>query len=205
MSKLSRILIWLAASVLNGLMVWIIFTLFFIGNSGLAIVLAAFLFVADWAIFSSKGYPYRYTLFALFFLFILTIYPMYYTVKTSFTNYGTGHLFSREKAIDILLTDPSYNYEPKDSEFMDFSIYIKYDEEFKPTEDFLILLNNEKGKYLAEKPKVLKYDSTGSLLYSETSMYEINNDFVNTEENAYKIIRADSEDDSFIHSCNRKK
>ncbi|PWJ91207.1 carbohydrate ABC transporter membrane protein 1 (CUT1 family) [Oceanotoga teriensis] len=198
MSKLSRILIWLAASVLNGLMVWIIFTLFFIGNSGLAIVLAAFLFVADWAIFSSKGYPYRYTLFALFFLFILTIYPMYYTVKTSFTNYGTGHLFSREKAIDILLTDPSYNYEPKDSEFMDFSIYIKYDEEFKPTEDFLILLNNEKGKYLAEKPKVLEYDSTGSLLYSETSMYEINNDFVNTEENAYKIIRADSEDDSFI-------
>src|SRR6056297_2962637 len=140
MNKLFHLLVWLFIATMNGFIVCASATLFMLGNNGFAIVIALFLLLTDWAIFTKRGYPYRYTLPAMFFLFILTLYPMYYTVSTAFTNYGTGHLFSREQAIDILLTDSSYYFEPEESQYLDFSIYVKYDSELKPTEDFLILL-----------------------------------------------------------------
>jgi len=52
-----------------------------------------------------KGYPYRYMIPAMILLFILTLYPMYYTFRTAFTNYGTGHLFTRQQSIQKLLSD----------------------------------------------------------------------------------------------------
>ena len=95
MKVFKNVLIWLFIGVLNALLLWAIILLFTLANYGLGIVISVFLVITDWAIFSSKAYPYRYTLPALFFLFILTIYPIYYTIDTAFTNYGTGHLFTR--------------------------------------------------------------------------------------------------------------
>jgi maltose/maltodextrin transport system permease protein len=75
MKVFKNILIWLFIGVLNALLLWAIILLFTLANYGLGIVISVFLVITDWAIFSSKAYPYRYTLPALFFLFILTIYP----------------------------------------------------------------------------------------------------------------------------------
>ncbi|MGM0640463.1 MAG: ABC transporter permease subunit [Thermotogota bacterium] len=188
MNKLFHFLVWLFIATMNGFIVWAAATLFMLGNNGFAIVIALFLLLTDWAIFTKRGYPYRYTLPAMFFLFILTLYPMYYTVSTAFTNYGTGHLFSREQAIDILLTDTSYFFEPEESEFLDFSIYVKYDNELRPTEDFMILFKGEENKYLAPKPSVTEYDSEGNLTYAETNMRLIENNQVRIDDNQYELI-----------------
>jgi len=189
MNKLFHFLIWLFIATLNGFIVWAAATLFMLGNNGFAIVIALFLLLADWAIFTKKGYPYRYTLPALFFLFILTLYPMYYTVSTAFTNYGTGHLFSREQAIDILLTDSSYYYEPENADLLDFSIYVKYDDKLKPTDDFLILFDDGKNTYLATKPSVRDFDSQGNLIYAETNMKLVENNTATIKDSQYKLIK----------------
>ena len=44
--------------------------------------------------------PMKYLLPGVFFLAVFGIYPVLYTVYTSTTNYGTGHVLSRSQAID---------------------------------------------------------------------------------------------------------
>ena len=182
-------LIWTIISVLNALLVWSIIVLFLLANYGLGIVISAFLVLTDWAIFSKKAYPYRYTLPALFFLFILTIYPIYYTIDTAFTNYGTGHLFTRTNAIDTLLKDPTYYFEPENAKTYDFKVFVRYDEQYRPTEDFLLLLYDEDEMYLAEKPTILEYDSTGNLIYTESELFAVNNNMSEVDGSTYEIIR----------------
>ncbi|CEP78585.1 ABC transporter permease subunit [Defluviitoga tunisiensis] len=189
MKVFKNILIWLFIGVLNALLLWAIILLFTLANYGLGIVISVFLVITDWAIFSSKAYPYRYTLPALFFLFILTIYPIYYTIDTAFTNYGTGHLFTRTNAIDTLLTDSSYYYEPSDPKTLDFKVFVRYDEQYKPTEDFILLLYDQEDMYLAEKPLIRQWDSKNNLIYAESEMFKVQNDMVIKEGATYEIIR----------------
>ena len=85
MKKFLKFLMWSGVAILNAILVWFTFMLFALGNYSLAVTLGVFVAIADWAIFSKKGYPYRYTIAALFFLFVLTIYPMYYTIQIAFT------------------------------------------------------------------------------------------------------------------------
>lgn len=193
MNTLKKVLIWLFITVINVLLFWVFFTLLAFGNYGLGIVVGIFLAIADWAVFSKKGYPYRYTLPAMFFLFILTIYPMYYTIKTAFTDYGTGHLFTRDQAIQTLLTDPRFNYEPQDGKTLDFRVYVHYDEKFQPTEDFRILLYDNENIFITEKLSDIKYDSKGNSISAQTRMYKVQDDYVNLDSSSYKLIRSISE------------
>jgi len=189
MNKFTKFLIWIFIGVLNALLVWAILLLFILANYGLGVVISIFLVLTDWAIFSKKAYPYRYTLPALFFLFVLTIYPIYYTIDTSFTNYGTGHLFTRTNAIDTLLTDPTYYFEPEDPKTYDFKVFVRYDEQYKPTEDFLLFLYDDKNMYLSEKPVTLEYDSRGNLIYAESELFPVENDEININDTTYTLIR----------------
>ncbi|RAO98792.1 maltose ABC transporter permease [Petrotoga sp. 9PW.55.5.1] len=189
MKSFRTFLMWLFIAVMDALLIWAIFLLFILANYGLGITITVFLVITNWAIFSKKGYPYRYTLPALFFLFILTIYPIYYTIETSFTNYGTGHLFTRTNAIDTLLIDPTYYFEPENPKTYDFKVFVKYNEQYQPTEDFLLLLYDQENMYLSEKPTTLEYDSRGNLIYAESELYLITNEEISINNNTYRIIR----------------
>ncbi|MBM7560441.1 ABC transporter permease subunit [Marinitoga litoralis] len=173
MKVLGKLLLYTVIALMNAGLVWSIFILSGLGNYGLAVVIGAFVVLANLAIFSKKGYPYRYTLPAMFFLFVLTVYPIYYTVRTAFTNYGTGHLFTRDQAIQILLNDPNYLYEPDNANSYNFKIFIKQ-KDFKPTEDFLILLYNENEILLSEKPKDIVYDSKGNAKNASSELRILN-------------------------------
>ncbi|BBE30495.1 maltose ABC transporter permease [Tepiditoga spiralis] len=186
MKKFLKFLMWGGVAILNAILVWFTFMLFALGNYSLAVTLGVFVAIADWAIFSKKGYPYRYTIAALFFLFVLTIYPMYYTIQIAFTNYGTGHLFSRDQAIETLLTDTRFLYSPNNAEIYDFKIFVKYDEQYKPTEDFLVLLYNKEKSFLAKKPQNIQYDAKGNVKYAESELMPLKNDVF---DETYKIIK----------------
>ncbi|AEX86009.1 maltose ABC transporter permease [Marinitoga sp. 1135] len=175
MKFIGKALLYSFIALLNAGLIWTIFILSGLGNYGLAVVIAAFTILANIAIFSKKGYPYRYTLPAMFFLFILTVYPIYYTVKTAFTNYGTGHLFTRDQAIQILLEDPNYLYEPQNGENFNFKVFVVM-KDFKPTEDFLILLYNDDKLLLAQKPSEIKTDAKGNTKLAVSELYEISKD-----------------------------
>jgi ABC-type sugar transport system permease subunit len=49
-----------------------------------------------------QAYPFRWMAFGLGFLILFTIYPMVFTIYVAFTNYGDGHLLTKEQAIPII-------------------------------------------------------------------------------------------------------
>jgi len=56
---------------------------------------------------SEKRYPLRWLVPGLLFLAVMVLYPIGYTFISSFTNVGTGHMLSKEQALQQLL-DRSY-------------------------------------------------------------------------------------------------
>lgn len=148
---IKKLLSFFFIGLLNVFFFWIAFFLF---NNAYYVLGALFLvlvFLIDFFIFNPKGYPYRYVAPALVLLTVLVIYPIYFTVKTAFTNYGTGHYMSKEEAIERLLYDPVYTYEIE-NESVEYKVFVAYDGLTPIYNDFLILFKIEGNLFLAEKP-----------------------------------------------------
>ena len=79
--------IWIALYLLSA-EAYLVFVLLLLGA-----LLTNLLFVVP------KGYPYRYLLPAAFFMILLVVYPIVYTVYISVTNYGTGNILNKEQVI----------------------------------------------------------------------------------------------------------
>ncbi|MGB9789647.1 MAG: ABC transporter permease subunit [Thermotoga caldifontis] len=153
--ELKRFLSLCFIGLLNVFFFWIAF--FLLSNA--YYVLGAFflglVLLIDFFIFNPKGYPYRYVAPALVLLTILVIYPIYFTVKTAFTNYGTGHYMSKEEAIERLLYDPVYTYQIED-EAVEYKVFLAYDGLTPIYDDFLLLFKINGEIFIAEKPVPVK-------------------------------------------------
>ncbi|NLG19904.1 MAG: ABC transporter permease subunit [Actinomycetales bacterium] len=69
----------------------------------LMVILAAFVAMCILAVYSTRrAVPLKYLLPGLLFALALQIWPLVYTVSLSFTNYGDGHLISKEEAISAI-------------------------------------------------------------------------------------------------------
>ncbi|MDK2932000.1 MAG: arabinogalactan oligomer / maltooligosaccharide transport system permease protein [Bacillota bacterium] len=53
----------------------------------------------DYVFLARRAYPWRYLVPGLFFMAVMVVYPLCYTVLVAFTNYGTGHILSKDMAI----------------------------------------------------------------------------------------------------------
>jgi ABC-type sugar transport system permease subunit len=49
-----------------------------------------------------QAYPFRWMAIGLSFLILFVIYPMIFTIYVAFTNYGDGHLLTKEQAIPLI-------------------------------------------------------------------------------------------------------
>lgn len=49
-----------------------------------------------------SAYPFRWMAIGLSFLILFVIYPMIFTIYVAFTNYGDGHLLTKEQAIPLI-------------------------------------------------------------------------------------------------------
>ncbi len=113
---------------------------------GLGVTILVLLVLVDYFVLSPKGYPYRYMIPAITLLFILVLYPIYFTVKTAFTNYGTGHMMTREEAIRTLLYDPK-NLHPLEKEpSWRYAVYTSGN-------DFVVVFKRNGEKYLSFPPE----------------------------------------------------
>ncbi len=133
-------------SILNALVVWSSLSLLISGTlPGLGVTILILMIIIDYIVLSSKAYPYRYMIPALVLLLILVVYPIYFTVKTAFTNFGTGHMMTRQEAVEYILTDPSYTRVLENKPFWNYSVY-------KSDEDFLLIFHSKRGIFFSEKP-----------------------------------------------------
>jgi len=100
----------------------------------LIVVTINFVYLVD------KAYPMRYILPGTIFMVIFVVYPIFYTVYISFTNYGTGNILNKEQVVNQL-KDNYFN--PEDAEEFTFSTFKKENEK-----DFILLFENKKGEKL---------------------------------------------------------
>lgn len=143
MGKILRIVF---LGILNVIFIWA--ALFLYSNQAywvLALLLLGALLTN--AIFMwPRAYPYRYLLPATFFMILLVVYPIFYTVYISLTNYGTGNILNKEQVIDQL--QGRYTQEP-DAENYSFQAYRD------PMGDLWLVFTDSQGnKYLGHAGEV---------------------------------------------------
>lgn len=186
MKYLFKVVLWCLFVLMNIFFFW--GASFLIQNAyyEMGIVFFALLFLIDFFIFNPRAYPYRYIAPALVLLFILVLYPIYFTVKVAFTNYGTGHYMPRQEAIERLLYDPNYTYVIEEKSNSDYKIFVVYDG-ITPTQDFIILFKLDEKLYLAEKPEPIRRKGREVLL-SESVLYPISDEQVQVYDRTYQLI-----------------
>ncbi len=150
--------------------------------------LGAILFIAsfliDLFIINPRAYPYRYTIPALIFLLLLVVYPICFTIKTAFTNYGTGHIFTRQEAVERLLYDPNYTY-AESEEAIGFKVFSVF-EDSKPTDDFILLFDINGELYLGDVPSPSKQRGK-EILLREGKTYKVTSEEVNVDGKVFKL------------------
>lgn len=134
--------------------IWAGIYLFLNGGKILAGALVTGVLVINWIFLWEKTYPIRYMVPGLIFVFAFIVYPIGYTVYISFTNYGGGHLLSKEQAIDNI---ESQYYQPKNPMNFTFNAYKNEQGDIK-----LILTARQTDEvYLTGGTKLNKVDLTG--------------------------------------------
>jgi arabinogalactan oligomer/maltooligosaccharide transport system permease protein len=72
----------------------------------LAVAGVAFVVMVIVVVYATRRFiPVKYLLPGLVFLVTLQIWPIVYTVATAFTNYGDGHLISKQESIDSIVAN----------------------------------------------------------------------------------------------------
>ncbi len=71
----------------------------------LGIGIAVFTVITNIVFLSERLYPWRWVVPALAGMFLLVVYPIGYSVVVAFTNYGDGHLLTKQQVIDQHLAE----------------------------------------------------------------------------------------------------
>ena len=90
------------ALAIDALAIWFIYNLLTVEHYFLAIVIAIITIVGTIVILRENHYPLRWMMVGLALMTLFAIYPILFTVYIAFTNFGDGHLLSKEQAINQL-------------------------------------------------------------------------------------------------------
>jgi len=125
----------------------------------LAVIGVAFVAMAVLAVYGTKGaVPMKYLFPGLIFLVALQIWPIAYTVQTSFTNYGDGHKISKQESIDSIIANSVR--EVQGAPRYKLSVAVKDGSDIA-TGDAVFLLTDPQGKTLVGDLTGLKNLSDG--------------------------------------------
>ena len=84
---------------------WFVNKLFSLGYYPLAAAIVIIAIFVNIVLLLKAAYPLRWMVVGLVLMGLFTIYPILFTIWVSFTNYGEGHLITKEQAIDQLLKE----------------------------------------------------------------------------------------------------
>lgn len=111
---------------------WFLNRLYALGYLPLAAALLAILIFVNYVLLRQEAYPVRWMVLGLVFMALFTIYPILFTIWVSFTNYGEGHLVTKEQAIDLILKQKylpeagkAYNWTAFRSPEGDYALWLK--------------------------------------------------------------------------------
>jgi hypothetical protein len=97
-----RLLKFGAIIICDALIFWLVIRLFSLGYYPLVAVFVILTVFVNVVLLRKETYPLRWMVVGLVLMALFTIYPIFFTVWVSFTNYGEGHLITQQQAnIDI--------------------------------------------------------------------------------------------------------
>lgn len=124
--------------VIDLIMAFFAFKLFQMGYIPLGIVFVLIIALISFAFFVPKAHMFKWMAFGLAAWLLFSIFPIFYTVYNAFTNYGDGHLISKEQAIQQI---ESETYLPADSRT--FVSWIAYK---GSGDDYLLWVKDDAGE-----------------------------------------------------------
>jgi arabinogalactan oligomer/maltooligosaccharide transport system permease protein len=98
-SKLTRIIF---VVLFDAGSVWFIQNALAKGFDQLVIIISVITVMLNLIFLLPKAYPFRWLAIGLSFLILFTIYPIIFTIYVAFTNYGDGHLLTKEQALPLI-------------------------------------------------------------------------------------------------------
>ena len=111
---------------------WFLNKLVSLGYLPLSAVILVLLLLVNFVLLRRETYPVRWMVVGLVFMVLFTIYPILFTVWVSFTNYGEGHLVTKEQAIEQILkqkylpeTGRAYTWTAYKSPQGDYALWLK--------------------------------------------------------------------------------
>jgi len=86
--------------LINALTLWSVTVLGAERQYPLIVALVAGIALFDYVYLSDRVYPVRFIFPGAFFMVLMVVFPIGYTIYVSFTNYGTGHILPKEMVIE---------------------------------------------------------------------------------------------------------
>lgn len=123
LSSILRILVLITIDISA---VWFITQTIQLGFTPLAVVLGVVTLMVNVVLLLERFSPVRWMLIGLSFMVIFVIYPIFFTVYVAFTNYGDGHLVTKEQALQQILTR---NYLPEEGRAFSWTAFRSADNE----------------------------------------------------------------------------
>jgi len=119
-------------------------------GSWIGVVIAAFMAMCVLVVYGTRrSVPMKYLLPGVILLVGLQIWPIAYTVATSFTNYGDGHLFSKQESIDSIIAN-SVREVPNTSRYR-LSVAVKEGTDTLVGQPFYLLTNPAGKTFVGDK------------------------------------------------------
>lgn len=91
--------------LINALAIWAVPAIIATEAWAMLLVLAVSTLGLDYILLTKKFIPAKYVIGGAIFLVIFQIIPIGYTISVAFTNYSTGHIGTKEQAIEALVRD----------------------------------------------------------------------------------------------------
>jgi arabinogalactan oligomer/maltooligosaccharide transport system permease protein len=101
----SRLVRWALLVAVDAAVVWFLNRLVALGYLPLAAAILIIAIFVNVVLMRRETYPVRWMVVGLVLMALFTIYPIFFTIWVSFTNYGEGHLITQEQAIDQILKE----------------------------------------------------------------------------------------------------
>ena len=142
-TPLSKITRFLLIALFDAAAVWFIQNAISKGFDQLAITLAVIVVMLNVIFLVPKAYPFRWMAIGLSFLILFVIYPIVFTIYVAFTNYGDGHLLTKEQAIPLIERETYLREGGRSYSWTAFK---------SPTGEYALWLVNPEGETFLAKP-----------------------------------------------------
>jgi ABC-type sugar transport system permease subunit len=141
LTQLSRFVILIAV---DAFVLWFLNRLVSLGYYPLAAAILIITIFVNVVLLRRQAYPIRWMVAGLVLMSLFTIYPIVFTVWVAFTNYGEGHLITKQQAIDQIL---DLKYLPEMGKAYTWTAFKS------PEGDYALWLKDAEGNAYLAKPE----------------------------------------------------